>query len=61
MNDISLNELGITGPDDPYHFQKPLNRITIDTDEHFRLVVFCIREGTEMPLHDHPNMGVFFR
>ena len=61
MNNISLQQLGIDGPEDPYHFQKNLNRITIQGSEDYRLVLFFIKKGTRMPLHDHPNMCVFFR
>jgi hypothetical protein len=53
--------LGVTGPNDPYHFQEKLNRITISGNEDYRLVLFFIKKGTKMPLHDHPNMSVFFR
>jgi cysteamine dioxygenase len=61
MSTMSLPQLGISGPDDPYHFQKNLNRITIEGSDDYRLVLFFIRKGTRMPLHDHPNMCVFFR
>lgn len=61
MNSISAKELGIEGPDDPYHFQKNLNRITIEGSDDYRLVLFFIKKGQRMPLHDHPNMCVFFR
>ena len=63
MSEITPEQLGITGADDPYHFDGPLNRITIDGEhsEDFRLVLFFIKKGTRMPLHDHPNMSVFFR
>lgn len=53
--------MGIEGPEDPYHFEKGLNRITIQGSEDYRLVLFFIKKGTRMPLHDHPNMCVFFR
>jgi quercetin dioxygenase-like cupin family protein len=61
MNNLSVNELGVQGPEDPYHFQKKLNRITIDGCDDYRLVLFFIKKGARMPLHDHPNMCVFFR
>ena len=61
MNKISLKELGIDGPDDPYHFQKKLNRITVQGSDDYRLVLFFMQKGARMPLHDHPNMCVFFR
>ena len=61
MNNISLEQLGIEGPEDPYHFQKKLNRITVEGSEDYRLVLFFVKKGTRMPLHDHPNMCVFFR
>jgi len=61
MNSLSLKQLGVEGPEDPYHFQKNLNRITIEGSEDYRLVLFFIKKGTRMPLHDHPNMCVFFR
>ena len=36
--------------------------MTIDAPgEDYRLVMFFIKKGTAMPLHDHPNMCVFFR
>ena len=37
--------------------------MTIDgiDSEDYRLVLFFIKKGTRMPLHDHPNMSVFFR
>ena len=37
--------------------------MTIDglDSEDYRLVLFFIKKGTRMPLHDHPNMAVFFR
>jgi len=48
--------------DDPYYFKGNLNRVTVDMDnEDYRLVLFFIKKGTRMPLHDHPNMSVFFR
>ncbi len=61
MNHISLEQLGIEGPDDPYYFKEKLNRITIEGSEDYRLVLFFVKKGTKMPLHDHPNMCVFFR
>ena len=61
MNKLSLSQLGIQGPEDPYHFEKNLTRITIEGSEDYRLVLFFIKKGTRMPLHDHPNMCVFFR
>ena len=47
----------------PYHFKGNLNRVTVDglDSEDYRLVLFFIKKGTRMPLHDHPNMSVFFR
>lgn len=37
--------------------------MTVDglNSEDYRLVLFFIKKGTRMPLHDHPNMSVFFR
>lgn len=62
MDSISLDQLGITGADDPHYFQGKLNRVTIDGEsEDYRLVLFFIKKGTRMPLHDHPNMSVFFK
>src|SRR5438477_47655 len=61
MNGLSLNQLGINGSDDPYHFEKDLNKIIIEGTEDYRLVLFFIKKGTKMPIHDHPNMCVFFR
>ena len=61
MNKMTLSQIGVEGPNDPYHFQKELNRITIEGSEDYRLVLFFIKKGARMPLHDHPNMSVFFR
>ena len=64
MNAIRLEDLGcIDGQNCDYHWQHNLNRVTIDesADNDYRLVLFFIKKGTVMPLHDHPNMSVFFR
>jgi hypothetical protein len=58
---MDTKKLGIEGLNDPYYFQKDLNRVTIEGCEDYRLVMFFIKKGTRMPLHDHPNMSVFFR
>ena len=63
MMHMTPEQLGVDGPNDPYHFQGNLNRVTItgENSEDYRLVLFFIKKGTRMPLHDHPNMSVFFR
>ena len=64
MNAMTPEEMGVLCQGDcPYHFQGNLNRVTIDgiDSEDYRLVLFFIKKGTRMPLHDHPNMSVFFR
>ena len=63
MSDITPEMLGVTDDHDPYYFKGDLNRVTITGEncEDFRLVLFFIKKGTRMPLHDHPNMSVFFR
>ena len=65
MSNITLQQLGVESMDDESYYFKgnKLNRVTIDTDanDDYRLVLFFIKKGTVMPLHDHPNMGVFFR
>lgn len=64
MNSIDLKTLGVTGKnaeDDKYHFQKKLNRVTIEGNDDYRLVLFFIKKGTVMPIHDHPNMSVYFK
>ena len=64
MDSINLSQLGVTGTnqsDDPYHFKGQLNRVTISGNEDYRLVLFFIKKGTVMPLHDHPNMSVYFK
>ena len=59
---LSPEQLGIESTHDQHYFQGPLNRVTIDQQEtDYRLVLFFIKKGTVMPLHDHPNMSVFFR
>jgi len=64
MDSITLKEVGITGTnaeEDKNHFRSNLNRVTIDGTEDYRLVLFFIKKGTVMPLHDHPNMSVYFK
>ena len=63
MCEITPDTLAIQGQNDPYHFSNNLNRVTIacSDDNDYRLVLFFIKKGTVMPLHDHPNMSVFFR
>ena len=63
MTKLTPERLGCSGAQDPYCFEGPLNRTTItgENSEDYRLVLFFIKKGTAMPLHDHPNMSVFFR
>ncbi len=64
MSSVDIRRLGITGTDaasDPYHFQEKLNRVVIEGNDDYRLVLFFIKKGTIMPLHDHPNMSVYFK
>ena len=64
LNNIDLKSLGISGnssKSDNYHFQKKLNRVTIEGNDDYRLVMFFIKKGTQMPIHDHPNMSVYFK
>jgi len=63
MQELTPEMLGCTGDQDPFYFKGNLNRVTITGEncEDFRLVLFFIKKGTIMPLHDHPNMSVFFR
>ena len=61
MNSISLDKMGVTGPDDKRYFSNKLSRVTIEGCDDYRLVLFFVKKGTIMPLHDHPNMCVFFR
>jgi hypothetical protein len=61
MNSIKVSQIGCEGAGDPYHFQSKLNRVTIEGNDDYRLVLFFIKKGTQMPLHDHPNMSVFFK
>ena len=64
MNALDLSRCGVQGTTaeaDPHHFQGKLNRVTIEGNEDYRLVLFFIKKGTVMPLHDHPNMSVYFK
>jgi hypothetical protein len=64
MNSIDLRSVGVTGQtaaEDSYHFQNNLNKVTIEGNEDYRLVLFFIKKGQVMPLHDHPNMSVYFK
>lgn len=38
-----------------------MNRITVEANDDYRLVLFFIKKGQVMPLHDHPNMSVYFK
>jgi hypothetical protein len=35
--------------------------VEVEGNDDYRLVLFFIRKGTRMPLHDHPNMSVYFK
>jgi hypothetical protein len=64
MNTIDLKSIGVSGESaaaDPYHFQNNLNKVTIEGNDDYRLVLFFIKKGQHMPLHDHPNMSVYFK
>lgn len=64
MNSIDIRGLGadgISSATDKYHFKQDLNRVTVDGNDDYRLVLFFIKKGMTMPLHDHPNMSVYFK
>ena len=62
MAEMTPQQLGIEGNDDPLYFKGPLNRVTIaQYESDYRLVLFFIQKGAKMYMHDHPNMSVFFR
>ena len=64
MNQIDLRKMGVSGTsskEDKYHFEGKLNRVTIEGNDDYRLVMFFIKKGTVMPIHDHPNMSVYFK
>lgn len=64
MDSVRIDDLGISGlnaASDTYHFKEKLNRVVIEGNEDYRLVLFFIKKGTVMPLHDHPNMSVYFK
>lgn len=64
MSKFTIEDLGIAGETaeaDPYHFKGNLTRCTIEDSEHFRVVIFFLKKGVQMPLHDHPNMSVYFK
>jgi quercetin dioxygenase-like cupin family protein len=35
--------------------------VVIEASDDYRLVLFFIKKGSKMHLHDHPNMSVFFK
>ena len=39
----------------------PVTYIPVMENQHISMGIFVIREGQNIPLHDHPNMSVFFR
>ena len=64
MNQVNIESLGISGTSqctDDYHFKKNLNKVTIEGNDDYRLVLFFIKKGQVMPIHDHPNMSVYFK
>ncbi len=63
MQKLTPESLGCKGSDDPYCFSGDLNKIRINQEysEDYQLALFFIKKGVTMPLHDHPNMTVFFR
>tara|TARA_B110000503_G_C6886897_1_gene305084 strand:- start:110 stop:457 length:348 start_codon:yes stop_codon:yes gene_type:complete len=64
MNAVKLESLGISGNNqytDSHYFKGSLNKVIVDGNDDFRLVLFFIKKGTVMPLHDHPNMSVYFK
>ena len=61
MTEVTTQQAGMSSLNDPEYFQKNLNRAVIEGCEDYRLVLFFIKKGTKMHLHDHPNMSVYFR
>ena len=72
LNDLSLEELGIDGEDDPYYFRpervggrgRPSPKITathiVDTDD-YAILLFFLKKGSGLPLHDHEDMHLYTR
>ena len=71
FNSLSLEDLGIDGPDDPYFFRPEFDRdglkvpgITVThiyDNEDYAILLFFLRKGEWLPLHDHEDMAVLAR
>ena len=71
LNSLSLEDLGIDGPDDSYFFKPEYdnngNRIPgitfthIYDNEDYAIILFFLRKGEFLPMHDHENMTVLAR
>ena len=72
LNDLSLEELGIDGEDDPYffrpekegedkhYFPKISATHIVETDD-YAILMFFMKKGAGLPLHDHDGMHLYTR
>jgi hypothetical protein len=71
VNDLTLEDLGIDGENDPYFFRPeqdhkgrnypPLSATHIEEKEDYAVLLFFLKKGSVMPLHDHQDMILFTR
>lgn len=60
FNDLTPEHLGVKESTYGYHFKETHNISIIEETPQFKAFLYCIKKGSLMPLHDHPNSMVFF-
>jgi len=71
VNSLKLNDLGIDGEEDPYFFRQDTDYLDrnypnisathIVENENYAVLMFFLKKGASMPLHDHMDMCVYTR
>eukprot|EP00345_Euplotes_harpa_P007303 CAMPEP_0168329478 /NCGR_PEP_ID=MMETSP0213-20121227/7135_1 /TAXON_ID=151035 /ORGANISM="Euplotes harpa, Strain FSP1.4" /LENGTH=138 /DNA_ID=CAMNT_0008332817 /DNA_START=67 /DNA_END=483 /DNA_ORIENTATION=+ len=71
LNDLTLDDLGIEGNNDPYYFRPEEGHdenkrfgITVShivDNEDYSVILLFMKKGEKIPLHDHEEMSVLTR
>eukprot|EP01006_Ploeotia_vitrea_P010880 TRINITY_DN28756_c0_g1_i1.p1 TRINITY_DN28756_c0_g1~~TRINITY_DN28756_c0_g1_i1.p1 ORF type:complete len:225 (-),score=8.53 TRINITY_DN28756_c0_g1_i1:211-885(-) len=46
---------------DPQHWQSDIKVLAVDETQHYTMMIWVLREGAQLPLHNHPGMNVYFK
>lgn len=69
VDNLEIEEIGMQGPDDPYFFvqnddpkfesAKKIRVTEIVDNENYAILMFFLKKGASLPLHDHEDMIIY--